>query len=79
MLRSSVDRRFALAHSPRGGGTVNGLSADDLRAIAEHGYEAQQPPTTISGHKPSASSSPTLLAASIGQGNGATTVATPVQ
>ena len=56
-----------------------GVSEDDLRVIAEHGYEGAA--STDQDLRAQAVSLfiTNMLAASIGQGNGVTTVATPFQ
>ena len=55
------------------------MSEDDLRVIAEHGYEG----AASTDHDQQAQAVSLfitdMLAASIGQGNGVTTVATPFQ
>jgi hypothetical protein len=54
-----------------------GVSEDDLRVIAEHGYEGAASADHDHRRKLSASSSPTCSPSRSAKGNGFTTVATP--
>ena len=60
-MATSTERMRALRERERRGlrSFTIGVSEDDLRVIAEHGYEGAASADRISGRKPSAPSSPT--------------------
>jgi hypothetical protein len=80
-MATSAERMKALRERGRRGlrRLTIGVSEDDLRVIAEHGYEG-----AASADQDQQAHAVSLfitdrLAGSIGQGNGVTTVATPFQ
>jgi hypothetical protein len=79
-MATSTERMRALRERERRGlrRFAIGVSEDDLRVIAEHGYECAASTDYDQRRKPSASSSPTC-SLPLGQCNGVTTVATPFQ
>ena len=80
-MATSAERMGSLREQERRGlrSFTIGVSEDDLRVIAEHGYEG----AASTDHDQQAQAVSLfitdMLAASIGQGNGVTTIATPFQ
>jgi pimeloyl-ACP methyl ester carboxylesterase len=74
-----ANERPAGAGAPRISEFTKGVSEDDLRVIAEHGYEGAASADQDQQTRAVGLFITDMLAASIGQDNGATMVATPFQ